>query len=180
MIARHPTELSPAEWATLGVVAEGPVHGYDASRLLAPDGEVGQVWSVSRPLVYRALARLQELGDVEVHTSQPSEAGPNRTVLRATRPGRARLDAWLREPVSHPRDVRSLLLLKLALLHRRGADPSELLAAQRATMVRRISDLDAQADADGFAITVVAWRREFAEAVVRFIDGLDADRTRRK
>lgn len=173
MSTRRTSHLSPAEWATLGVVAEQPVHGYDVSRLLAPDGEVGQVWSVSRPLVYRALARLQELGDVEVHTSQASQAGPNRTLLRITRPGRAHLEAWLAEPVSHPRDVRSMLLLKLALLHRRGADPHDLLAAQRRAMQARLDELPAPNEVDGFEATVVAWRREFADAVVRFIDEVD-------
>ncbi len=180
MTARHRHDLSPAEWATLGVVAEAPVHGYDVSRLLAPDGEVGQVWSVSRPLVYRALAHLQELGEVEVHTSQASDAGPNRTLLRTTRHGHARLDAWLHEPVSHPRDVRSMLLLKLALLHRRGADPHDLLTAQRAAMVRRVEDLAPPHDLDGFEATVVAWRREFARSVVRFIDEIDPQPGRAK
>jgi hypothetical protein len=43
--------------------------------------------------------------------------------------------AWLRRPASHNRDVRSELLVKLALLDRAGADPGQLLDAQHEQLV---------------------------------------------
>jgi hypothetical protein len=42
---------------------------------------------------------------------------------------------WLTRPVEHTRDVRSELLVKLALLDRAGKDPQPLLAAQREQLV---------------------------------------------
>ena len=51
--------------------------------------------------------------------------------LRVTPEGRRAAEGWLRQPVGHARDIRSELLLKLALLDRVGADPEELLRAQR-------------------------------------------------
>ena len=47
-------ELSLGEWATLALLREEPTHGWAIVKLLAPAGEVGSVWSLSRPLVYRA------------------------------------------------------------------------------------------------------------------------------
>lgn len=141
--------------------------------MLAPDGAVGQVWAVTRPLAYRALAQLEELGYLEVIGEAPSTTGPTRRQLRATAAGRRALAAWLAEPVTHPRDVRSLLLIKLALLDRSGADAAPLLARQRAVMVERIADLEQRAAAvDGFEATVVAWRVAFARSVVAFVDDL--------
>ena len=58
-------EPSLPEWAALGVLCEGPRHGWAVARELAPDGEIGRVYSCTRPLVYRALAQLREAGLVE-------------------------------------------------------------------------------------------------------------------
>ena len=127
-------DLSPADWASLALLAERPAHGFAVARALAPDGEVGRVWSRSRPLVYRALERLDELSLIEERGSEPSDAGPRRTVLGATRSGRRELERWLAEPAAHVRELRSSLMLKLLFLSRRGADASELLGRQRSVL----------------------------------------------
>ena len=162
--------LLPAEWAALGVLAGGPTHGYDVARALGEDGVLGPVWTVPRPLVYRALQQLDQAGLVEPGGEEPSDAGPRRTTLRVTRRGRARLKRWLGEPVERPRDVRSMLMLKLALLHERGEDPRPLLQAQRAVMEQRVRDLRVERrGSDGFDRTLLTWRVEYALGVVRFL-----------
>ena len=98
------TALSPAEWASLALLAEQPAHGFAVARALAPEGEVGRVWSCSRPLVYRALAVLAERGLVEERGSEVSDAGPRRTTLAPTRAGRRELDRWLAEPAIGARE----------------------------------------------------------------------------
>ena len=50
--------------------------------------------------------------------------GPQRTIYAATPQGRQAAENWLETPVEHVRDIRSHLLLKLALLDRAGADPA--------------------------------------------------------
>ena len=163
-------DLLPAEWAALGVVASGPTHGYDVARALGEDGVLGHVWTVPRPLVYRALQQLEHAGLVEAVGEEASARGPRRTTLRVTRRGRARLKRWLGEPVERPRDVRSMLMLKLALLHERGDDLRPLLAAQREVMDRRVRELRAERRASGgFDRTLLAWRLEYALGVVRFL-----------
>jgi PadR family transcriptional regulator AphA len=62
---------------------------------------------------------------------EPSRLGPARIPLWATPEGCRAAEGWLRQPACHARDVRSELLLKLALLDWAGADPRELLRAQR-------------------------------------------------
>ena len=51
-------DLTAAEWAVLALVAEAPTHGFAIARAMAPGGEVGRIWSLRRPLVYRGIATL--------------------------------------------------------------------------------------------------------------------------
>ena len=51
-------ELTAGEWAVLALLAEGPTHGFVIVRAMEFEGEVGRVWSVRRPLVYRAVDTL--------------------------------------------------------------------------------------------------------------------------
>ena len=166
-------ELPAAEWASLGIVGERPLHGYDVARTLAADGPLGAVWTVPRPLVYRALGQLEARGLVRPASREPSVRGPNRTVLEATAAGRRALARWLVDPVDHVRDVRSELLLKLALLDRRGGDPAPLLAAQRALVTELVDGLARRRRAAaGFDAVLLTWRIESARAVLRFVDSV--------
>ena len=69
--------LLTGEWAVLGILAGGPAHGFAIGRRLAPSGDVGRIWSLSRPLAYRALDVLQAQGLIEALRSEPG-AGPHR------------------------------------------------------------------------------------------------------
>ena len=93
------TEPSLTEWAVLGLLREGSAHGWDVARAFAPDGPLGNVWTVSRPLVYRAITVLRDLGYVEDRGSTPSSSGPERVLLAPTPRGRAAFRRWLGRPV---------------------------------------------------------------------------------
>ena len=124
-------QLTAGEWAVLALIREAPAHGFALARALEPDGEVGRVWALRRPLVYRALETLERMRLVEAVDTVPSRSGPRRTIFATTPSGKRMLAKWLREPVTHVRDARSLLMLKLLFLARRDADPRRLLVAQR-------------------------------------------------
>src|SRR5215472_15320910 len=128
--------LSLAEWLVLCLVCEQPRHGFAIARLLDSDGSLGQVWRVPKPVIYRALQRLGQLGMVRTAQQQASNQGPVRSLVDATGAGQQAAAAWLARPVSHTRDVRSELLVKLALADRAGADPRPLVAAQREHLPR--------------------------------------------
>lgn len=172
MPARRP-EPSLHDWAVLGVLAAGPAHGFAVSKALAAGGDLGRVWTVTRPQVYRSLERLADLGLVEPREREPGDAGPERTVLALTSAGRARLRRWVAEPVAHLRDVRAELLLKLLLADRLGVDRAALVAAQRDAFAPAVAALaDAAASSSGDDAIVAAWRHESALAVARFLDRL--------
>jgi PadR family transcriptional regulator AphA len=143
---------------------------------MAREGEVGRVWALGRPLVYRALELLEERELIEPTGSERGVRGPNRTIFRATARGREALGEWLAEPVEHVRDVRSLLLLKLVLIDRAGLDRTPLLQAQRELTVPAVETLEKRLGAStGSEAIFVRFRLESTRAVVDFIDGLLAE-----
>ena len=122
--------LLPGDWAVLALLAEQPAHGFALSRVLAEDGELGQVWTMARPRVYRAIEDLCEAGLIQAVETERSSRGPTRTVFAPTAAGALALEQWLARPVAHVREARSELLLKLVLTHRAGRDMRPLAAAQ--------------------------------------------------
>jgi DNA-binding PadR family transcriptional regulator len=161
--------LSLAEWVVLAVVAEKPTHGFPIARLLAEDGELGRIWQVPRPIVYRALSRLAE-SQLIAEDGNEAGRGPQRTIYAVTAAGQSALDEWLDTPVDHFRDVRSHLLMKLALLHRRGSDPTALLRRQREVLVPMAEAMAAERPAaERFDATLLAWRRANASAAISFL-----------
>ena len=54
--------LSLTEGLVLCLVSEGPTYGLILARLLAPDGSLGQIWSVPKGVVYYTLQQLELLG----------------------------------------------------------------------------------------------------------------------
>lgn len=166
----EPPSLSLAEWVVLAVISERPTHGFAVSALTSPDGELGRIWHIPRPAVYRALGRVEADGLVTPDTVEPGR-GPQRTIYAITPQGRDAVEAWLATPVRHVRDVRSHLLMKLALLDRAGRDPGGLLARQRAVLEPIAAAIHAErADGDGFDATLLAWRRAAAAAALSFLD----------
>src|ERR1700760_4898278 len=128
-------DLTLPEWIVLAVICDGRTHGREVTRQLAPYGELGHVWTVQKATVYRSVTRLTDFGLIQPAGEEPSRRGPVRFMIEATDAGQAAVASWLRRPVRHTRDIRSELLIKLALLERTGADPHELLVAQRALLV---------------------------------------------
>jgi len=165
--------LAPGEWAVLALISERPSHGWAVATQLGPTGELGSVWSLGRPLVYRSVDILVERGLIEPCGHEPGLRGPNRTIYRTTCAGATALVQWLEEPVEHVRDVRSQLLLKLIFAGRTGIDPTPMLEAQHATIDAAVSTLETRMRAsNGSEAILLRFRLESTRAVLRFVDGL--------
>jgi DNA-binding PadR family transcriptional regulator len=164
-------ELLAGEWAVLALLCEAPRHGYALAALMAPDGEIGRVWSLRRPMTYRALSSLQKLGLAEIDSVEESDSAPSRTVLRATPDAHAQVEAWLVAPEPHVRDLRSLLLLKIHFLRRRGRSLEPLLRPQRDRLAEQVEALSDRAEGDDELADMLArWRCSMTEAALEFVD----------
>jgi DNA-binding PadR family transcriptional regulator len=162
--------MSLPEWLVLAILGQQPMHGFAVAQLTAADGELGRVWQIPKAVIYRAIGRLLDAGLV-VPQSTEQGLGPQRTIYAATPEGSAAARRWLHTPVAHVRDIRSHLLLKLALLDRAGDDPADLLREQR-TVLGPIAEAieDQRAQSGGFEATLLAWRRATAVAALDFLD----------
>jgi PadR family transcriptional regulator AphA len=180
-VSPRPTGLADpllGEWACLGILYDEPAHGWAIATRLLPSSDIGRIWHIKRALTYRSLELLTRRAWIEPIGREPGAAGPNRTILRATRTGRARFRTWTRTPVPHLRDLRSELLLKLVLADLNDIDISAMLDHQRAIVDRHATALETDDDdTDDGTDVVRLWRLEATRAARRFIDQLRPDDT---
>jgi PadR family transcriptional regulator AphA len=163
-------DMSLPEWLVLTILSQRPAHGFAVAQLTAADGDLGRVWQIPKAVVYRAIGRLLDAGLIAPEGTEPG-LGPQRTVYTATADGRAAAGRWLHAPVEHVREIRSELLLKLALLDRAGENPADLLRAQRAVLEPIVEAIESRrARSAGFDATLLAWRRATAVAALDFLD----------
>jgi len=163
------TDLSTTEYAVLGVLAEGPNHGFAISKRLAADTDIGRILTVRRPLVYRALDRLVAAGMAQHIATEKGESGPQRVVHEIAGGGRKRLSAWLDEPVDHVREIRIEFLLKLAIARRLDRSPLSLIRVQRKALAPTFDALDGPTPGDH----VELWRRHNAAAAAAYLIALE-------
>ncbi|HVA91180.1 MAG TPA: PadR family transcriptional regulator [Chloroflexota bacterium] len=142
---RRPVDAAPpARHALLGLLLEGPRHGYDLIRAFAPGTPLGSTIHLGASHVYALLARL-ERDDLVAGEEQPRVTHPPRRVFQITEAGRTDVLRWLDEPVTRPREVLLDFPLKLYLAQR--LDPARagaLVARQRALFARLLSDMEAE------------------------------------
>ena len=170
--ARESHDLLLGEWACLGLLYEKPSHGFAIAARLKPESDIGRIWSLTRPLTYRALEQLQVHSYIEQSGEEVGLAGGNRTLLSVTKTGRAIFRTWINTPVIHLRDMRSELLLKLSLADECGIDIADMLKTQRKNIKTLQRNIESNLGDSGKNDAVLVWRREIAEATLRFIDSI--------
>ncbi|MGA0878524.1 MAG: PadR family transcriptional regulator [Ilumatobacteraceae bacterium] len=162
-----PHDLLLGEWACLGILCQGPAHGFAVAAQLKPGSDIGRVWSMSRALTYRSLEQLKTRGHIAEAGEEPGIAGGNRRILAPTREGRSAFRQWVHTPVDHLRDLRSELLLKILLGRANGVNLSSTINAQLARVTEFIDSLERTIDPMD---AVDRWRMESAEAARRFLE----------
>lgn len=86
---------SPLKGAVLGLLVQGPSHGYELANRL--ERQLGPSWSIFRPSLYRMLRKLRAEGLV---SSEPAgETNSARIVYSATDLAERALVAWLDSPL---------------------------------------------------------------------------------
>lgn len=128
----------------LGLLAEGPQHGYDLKR--AHDAR----FAAARPLafgqVYATLGRLERDGLVE-RAGTDQDQGPERVVFALTGTGRQVLADWLAEAEEPQRYAADELVRKTVTALALGADAARFLRAQRTAHLEVMRLLLAEQDA---------------------------------
>jgi DNA-binding PadR family transcriptional regulator len=165
-MARQDAQL--ARNVVLALVVHTPRHGWAIHEELAPSGDIGRAWTLSRQLVYRAIETLVE--DGLVRRAVPKDGGgADKVIVSPTAKGVRTCHQWLGTPVTHLRDVRTELVLKVMLRERFALPLAPFVAAQREVFDPLVAAINA-APAE---TAVDMWRRESASAVKGYLTRLE-------
>ena len=161
------------DFAILGILTDGPLHGYELKRRLA-DSEHG-FWTVSFGSLYPALRRMEKRGFVSVSAGET-----RRKVYQLTPEGKAYFQELLEDPRAADEERAFTLKLsffrfldsesRLGLLERRKAHLTSRLAESRRGMKESATRTKRRMD----AYTIALMRRSLSttEADIAWLDEL--------
>ena len=114
MEAIRNSQITLIEAACLALISQGSTHGYDIAKRFHPDGDIGEIFTQTNPVVYRALKSL-EAAHLVKSTDALGVRKQLKFALSMTEEGGRVLDSWLNAPAMHIRDLRTEFLVKLHL-----------------------------------------------------------------
>jgi DNA-binding PadR family transcriptional regulator len=129
MSPRQQAPLS-LEYILLGLVSNGPIHGYDLHRQLGSLDGLSSIWHVKQSQLYALLDKLELMGFLQA-SSVPGSVYAPRKQYQLTESGQAAFENWITSPVLHARDMRQDFLARLYFARQAGVSTvAQLLAAQ--------------------------------------------------
>ena len=165
-MARQDAQL--ARNVVLALVVHTPRHGWAIHEELSPTGDIGRAWTLSRQLVYRAIDTLVEDGLVKRAVPKDGGGG-DKVIISPTAAGKRLTKEWLDSPVTHLRDVRTELVLKVMLREKLELPLAPFLSLQDAIFDPLITAINKDASDS----PVNLWRKESANAVKRYLSRLE-------
>ncbi len=107
----YPKRLA-TEYALLGLLLDGPGHGYDLARQFAGDTQLGKVCRLEMSMIYGLLKKLEREGMSNGKEATVPE-NKSRRIVELTPAGRAEFENWLAEPVQLTRVERNKAILHI-------------------------------------------------------------------
>ncbi|MFC3502757.1 PadR family transcriptional regulator [Micromonospora sp. NPDC049366] len=122
----------------LGLLEREPSHGYDLKR------DYDSFFNRGKPLpfgqVYATLGRLTRDGKIVIGDVEPG-VGPDRKRYVITELGATEFESWLTEPVEAEPNLQTVLFTKVVLALMLDRPAETYLDTQRATHLRRMTEL---------------------------------------
>ena len=166
--------LSPLQYAVLGLLNRAPAHGYDLMHSFNEGADLAAVARIEQPSLYAALRDLAGEDLIAGHEERDG-LRPPRTVYQLTAAGESVLATWLSEPVKRLREVRFDFLLKLYFARERGKTATcSLVDAQIAVCHSYLSDLESRSaglSPDSFGYIVIQSKASAARSTLEWLQG---------
>lgn len=123
------------ELALLGILKNGPQHGYQIHQTVSDQNGLGLIWHLKQSQLYALLSKLENDGHLtsEIQSQDPH---PPRRVFRITPIGETALSEWLSSPSTVPHLVRQELLAKLYFLQDADNEAARLLMKKQENLCR--------------------------------------------
>lgn len=153
----------------LGLLYEGPRHGYDLAAHFARGGDLYAVVKLGKSQLYSLLKAI-EAGGLARASREETKDAPARKVFRLTPLGRGRFEEWVRRPAESVKGLRVEFLLKVYLLGRLnlGGQP-ELMDAQAKVLSSRLDELKGGGEGQGIGPWVRALQVGLLEAGISWL-----------
>lgn len=171
-------QLPTTSYALLGLLARGPMSGYDLTGLVSRS--IANFWPIEKSQVYGELDRLERLGYVRGR-DVPQEGLPDKRLFAVTDRGERALDEWLEEPGYQQERRRNAFLVKVFFGWRTRPEVfEELLDRYRAQAVgerdrlRAIVDRLASVPPAAFGRATALYGLRHAEATLAWCDEMRA------
>lgn len=141
----------PTEYAVLGLLLDGPKHGYELARRFSPETPLGEICHLEMSNLYAILKKQEQTGNIEAELETQGARPPKRT-FHLTDQGRAAFMEWVRAPVDRTREVRLDFVVKLYFARQLGPDDVSSLIGQQLEVCRSIlANLQADLENNGKA-----------------------------
>ncbi|MGV8027299.1 MAG: PadR family transcriptional regulator [Anaerolineaceae bacterium] len=115
--------LRSIHFVILGILSDGPKHGYQIHKYINdPDG-IGAVWKIKITNIYGLIDVLEKKGYVVPSKLQIDDSSyPPKKYFEITDGGIELFQTWLHEPVKHGREIRQVFLSKLYFANKEGKE----------------------------------------------------------
>lgn len=126
-------QRNSADFPVLGLLCEGPIHGYELCNELRE--RLGEIWTLRTSHVYALLAGLERDGLVQ-HERVDQEARPAKKIFSITDEGRETFLTWAHSPVTNVRNIRLEFLAKLHFARRESVSALDDLIEEQLSVCR--------------------------------------------
>jgi len=162
------------EFALLGFLSAGPLHGYSLHQQLSDPNGLGRIWRLKQSQLYALLEKLEAARYItsEVHFQEPY---PPRRIYALTDLGWQAYQEWVSSPVQHQYLVRQIFLAKLFFALRSGlVDAQTLLEAQRKICLKWVENqqecAEKRSPEAGYSCLVDQYRMSKIQAMLDWLD----------
>lgn len=169
MMEYQTTRGLPTDYGVLGLLLDGPAHGYDLQQRLRAG--LGPVWRIAWSQLYNVLRNLEQRGWIRRAGGEAS-GGPPRHTVALTAEGRTAFFDWAEVPVVRVRDLRVEFLAKLYFVRRHRPEELESLLARQALALRRAGEsLRSAESGDPWVASIAAsFRRHQMESALAWVE----------
>ncbi len=124
-----------SEFALLGLLLDGPKHGYELARRFSPETPLGDICHLEMSMLYALLKKQEKAGFIEPQIQSQGSRPPKR-IFHLTNLGRAAFVDWVRSPVSLTYEIRQEFLVKLYFARQLGSDDVGALISRQVEVCR--------------------------------------------
>jgi DNA-binding PadR family transcriptional regulator len=128
-----------SEFALLGLLLDGPKHGYELARRFSPETPLGDICHLEMSMLYALLKKQEKAGYIEAQLESQGTRPPKR-IFHLTDLGRAAFMDWVRAPVSRTPEIRLDFLVKLYFARQLGSDDVGALIGRQIEVCRTLLD----------------------------------------